>query len=111
MFYGLDIHKKFIQVCCLSEDGKERRDSKISTELLVLEKFTKSLTESDSVVMEVTFVTWPIYSILKKGLARVVVADSMKVKAIAWARIKSDKVDASVLGKWSFYPVRFGKLF
>jgi transposase len=47
--------------------------------------------------MEVTFVTWPIYSILRKGKARVVVADSMKVKAIAWARIKSDKVDARVL--------------
>lgn len=34
---------------------------------------------------------------MTQGLARIVVADSMKVKAIAWARIKSDKVDAFVL--------------
>jgi transposase len=54
-------------------------------------------TEEDSVVLEVTFITWPIHSILKKSLARIVVADSMKVKAIAWARIKSDKVDAHIL--------------
>lgn len=59
MFYGLDIHKKFIQVCCLSDDGKKRTESKISTELEVLEKFTQSLTKEDSVVMEVTFVTGP----------------------------------------------------
>jgi transposase len=97
MFFGLDIHKNFIQVCRLSPDGKERREYQVKTIPADLESFANQLSEADSVVMEVTFVTWPIYSILKKGKAKVVVADSMKVKAIAWARIKSDKVDARVL--------------
>lgn len=98
-YYGLDIHKKFVQICCLSPDGKQRKDSQIQTSPEELEAFGGSLNESDSVVMEVTFVTWPIYSILKKFKARVVVADSMRIKAIAWARIKSDKVDAYILAQ------------
>ncbi|MDY0110690.1 MAG: hypothetical protein RBT60_12230 [Candidatus Krumholzibacteria bacterium] len=30
MYYGLDVHKDFIQVCRLWPDGKRRQDSQIS---------------------------------------------------------------------------------
>jgi hypothetical protein len=83
-YYGLDIHKKFVQVFFLSPDGKERRDFQIQTTPEYLSAFGNSLSELDSVVMEVTFATWPIYSILKRFKAKVVVADSMRIKAIAW---------------------------
>ena len=29
MFYGLDVHKHFIQVCRIDEEGKQRRDFRI----------------------------------------------------------------------------------
>ena len=29
MFYGLDVHKEFLQVCALNEDGKTRRDFRV----------------------------------------------------------------------------------
>ncbi len=33
MFYGLDVHKEFIQICRLSSDGKQRQDSRIHGQL------------------------------------------------------------------------------
>lgn len=45
MYYGLDVHKKFVQVCCLSKDGSARKDFQILTTPESLAKFAGSLTD------------------------------------------------------------------
>lgn len=55
MFYGLDVHKLFIQVCELSADGKRRRDFRIEASAEAIEAFAKTLQRSDAVVLEATF--------------------------------------------------------
>jgi transposase len=99
MFYGLDVHKAFVQVCALSDDGKRRRDYQVGGSAEALEAFGKRLKRSDAVVLEATFHSWAIVEILRRHCERVVVAEPAQLKAIASARIKTDKVDAHILAQ------------
>jgi transposase len=99
MFYGLDVHKEFIQVCALSPEGKSRHDFRIGGRAEAIEAFARRLKRTDQVALEATFHTWAIVQILARHVDRVVVADPAQVKAIASARIKTDKVDAHTLAQ------------
>lgn len=98
-YFGLDIHKLMIQICQIDSTGKERRDWTIPATREAISAFAKSLKSDDSAVMETTFHTWEIYQILSTSQAKIVVSDSNKVKAIAHARIKTDKIDAHILAQ------------
>jgi len=99
MYFGLDVHKKFIQVCKLSEKGTVVRNYQIDGDRESIEEFTKTLKPTDAVVLETTFNSWGVYNILTKSKDRIVVSDANKVKAIASARVKTDKVDAEILAR------------
>ena len=91
MFYGLDVHKAFVQVCELGPDGKRRREFRVGAGVEEIEAFAATLGAEDQVVLEATFHTWVIARILRPHVSRVVVANPLQVKAIAHARIKTDK--------------------
>lgn len=99
MYYGLDVHKEFLQVCALAEDGKTRRDFRVGGSAGAIEAFARRLGPEDQGVLEATFHTWAIVQILQRHAGRVVVADPAQLKAIASARIKTDKVDAHILAQ------------
>jgi len=99
MFYGLDVHKEFIQVCCLWPNGRQRQDFQIPGTAEDLAAFASTLTRKDQVALEVTFHTWAICQLLAPHAGRVVAVDATQVKAIASARIKTDKVDAHTLAQ------------
>lgn len=99
MYYGLDVHKDMIQVCCLSADGKERHDFQVAATEEAIQTFARRLTPRDQVALEVTFHTWAICAILTPHVGRVVAVNAVQVKAIASAKIKTDKVDAWTLAQ------------
>jgi len=99
MYYGLDVHKDFIQVCRLSGDGRQRLNFPIPATSKAIEAFAGTLSSEDQVALEVTFHTWAIHKILAPHAGRVVPVNSMQVKAIASAKIKTDKVDAHTLAQ------------
>ena len=99
MYFGLDVHKAFIQVCKLGKDGEVKANYRIDGDRESISAFAETLKSSDSVVLETTFNSFAVYSILKSSKARVVVSDSNQVKAIAHARVKTDKVDAEILAQ------------
>jgi len=99
MYYGLDVHKDFIQVCHLSPDGRQRQDFPIRATAEAIETFARRLTRKDQVALEVTFHTWTIHSLLVPHAGRVVAVNATQVKAIASAKIKTDKVDAHTLAQ------------
>ncbi len=98
-YYGLDVHKRFIQVCRIDEVGKARKDFRVDATREAILAFAKTLGPDDQVVLEATFHTWAIFTLLVPHCDRVVVANAMRVKAIAHARIKTDKVDAHTLAQ------------
>jgi transposase len=93
---ALDVHKRFAEVA-VHEDGEVRRVGRIETK--DLEVFAQSLGPEDHVVLESTSMTWAIAELLGRYAARVTVSNPMRTKAIASAKVKTDKVDARVLAQ------------
>lgn len=97
-YVGLDVHKRFIEVCILDHKGKVLFRGRADCNREALERFAQQrLKKSDRVALEATTNTWPVAEILRQFVAAVVVSNPLKIKAIAEAKIKTDKVDAQVL--------------
>jgi transposase len=99
MFYGLDLHKRFIQVCRIDSDGRARHDFQVETTRDAITAFAQTLGPDDAVALEATFHTWAVWELLVPHAGRVVVANPLQVRAIAHARVKTDKVDAHILAQ------------
>ena len=96
---GLDVHKHFAEVA-ISEPGERvRSGGRILATPSALRAFAQTLRSDDQVVLEATVNTWQIADLLRPHVGRVVVSNPMKTKAIAAAKVKTDKVDAAVLAQ------------
>lgn len=99
-YVGLDVHKEFVEVCVIDRRGKILSRSRVVCHRDTLLEFaSKQLKKTDRVALEATTNTWPVVEILRPHVARVVVGNPLKTKAIAEAKIKTDKVDAEVLAQ------------
>jgi transposase len=95
---GLDVHRDFCEVA-ISEDGKTRSAGRVQTSVEQLQLLAQSLASTDQVVLEATGNALAIARILEPHVARVVLANSKKVRVIAEAKVKTDKIDARVLAE------------
>jgi transposase len=93
---GMDIHRTFAEVV-FWEDGRLRPHGRVDMTRSGLEGFGRGLTKDDEVVVEATGNAMAVVRVLSPYVARVIVANPLQVKAIAHARIKTDKIDAGVL--------------
>jgi transposase len=93
---ALDVHKRFAEVA-VHEDGGVRRLGRIETGQL--REFAASLGPTDHVVLESTAMTWAIAELLAEHAGRVTVSNPMRTRAIASAKVKTDKIDAKVLAQ------------
>ena len=99
-YVGLDVHKEFIEVCVIDRKGNVLSRSRADCRRESLVEFAKTqLRKTDCVALEATTNTWPVVEILRPYVARIVVGNPLKTKAIAEAKIKTDKVDAEVLAQ------------
>jgi transposase len=93
---GLDVHRTFAEVA-IREHGRVRPAGRISTTTAGLQLFARGLTRRDEVVLEATCNTHAIARLLRAHAGRVVVSNPLRTRAIAEAKIKTDKIDAAVL--------------
>lgn len=99
-FVGLDVHKRVVQACILDEAGQVvvRQRFRLTREsLLVFAK--EDLAPEDRVVVEATTNTWAVVEILEGFVTEVVVSNPLRTKAIAAAKVKTDKIDAHILAQ------------
>ena len=95
---ALDVHRTFAQVAIL-ENGKIRDAGRLELEREHILKFAERLNVEDEIVLEATVNTKAIVRLLSPHVNRVVISNPLLVRAIAWAKVKTDKIDASVLAK------------
>jgi len=93
---GMDIHRTFAEVV-VWEDGRLRPAGRVDMTRAGLKGFGRNLTNEDEVVVEATGNAMAVVRVLTPYVARVIVANPLQVKAIAHARIKTDKIDAGAL--------------
>lgn len=100
-FVGLDVHKRVLQICVIDAAGKillKERLQDFDREKL-LEFARTKLTPHDRVALEATTNTWAVARLLRPFVAEVVASNPLATKAIAQAKVKTDKIDAEVLAQ------------
>lgn len=95
---GMDIHRSFAQAAFL-QDGQIKREQRVDLVHDRLVKFAKTLADDDEVVIEATGNSAAVERVMRPFVKRVVVANPRMVRAIAYARVKTDKIDAAVLAR------------
>ena len=90
------MHREFAQIA-VWENGRVRQAGQIAMTAEALRVFADSLGLEDEVAIEATCNTHAIVRLIEPRVARVVVSNPMKTRAIAEAKVKTDKVDARVL--------------
>ena len=95
---GMDVHREFAQLA-VWENGKVRQAGKIGLTAEALRVFCDSLGPEDEVAVEATCNTHAIVRLIRPHVARVVVSNPQKTRAIAEAKVKTDKVDAAILAE------------
>jgi transposase len=94
---GLDVHRNFAQVAILDGGLVKDHGRFVMEREAVLAFANKVLTPEDDVVLEATGNTAIIVRLLTPFVPRVVIANPLQVRAIAWAKVKTDKIDAATL--------------
>jgi transposase len=98
-YVALDIHKKYCVIAGVDREGRVVLQA-VRVEHVDLESWLKkNLRSTDQVVIESTTNAWHVYDLLAPLVERVVVANPIKVKQIANARVKTDVRDTFILAR------------
>jgi transposase len=98
-YLALDIHKHYCVVAGVDRDGRVVLQA-VRVEHADLEGWLKkNLRATDQVVIESTTNAWHVYDLLVPWVERVVVANPIRVKQIAQARVKTDVRDTLILAR------------
>ena len=95
---GLDIHRSFAEAAMIDE-GRVQQLGRVD---LVRERviaFAKRLGKTTDVVVEATGNTMAVVKLMAPHVRRMVIANPLQVRAIAHAKVKTDKIDAVILAK------------
>jgi len=95
---GLDVHREFAQVA-VWQNGLVIQAGRFDTTPEGVRAFAESLGPADEVALEATGNTWALVTVLASRAGRVVVSNPVKTRAIAEAKVKTDKVDAEILAQ------------
>ena len=96
IYAGLDLHKRFSFVTAMDAEGRVLGQRKLPTNGQVVE-FLKAFGEPVAVAIEATPSWYWLYDQLQEEGFDVKLSHSLKTKAIAYARVKTDKVDSATL--------------
>jgi len=97
-YIGMDVHREFAQLAVL-EDGLVCDEGKIGVTPEALRAWADGLRADDQVALEATGNSDAIANLLTPLVGRVVVSNPSKTRAIAEAKVKTDKVDARILAQ------------
>lgn len=100
-YVGIDYHKKYSYVTAIDQEGRVIRSKRLENKPEPFQEFFKRLQGPSETVLEASR-TWGImYDLLEEleGVESVKLAHSQKVRAIAEAKIKTDKIDSHILAQ------------
>lgn len=96
-YVGMDTHKSFSQVCVMDEEGNAIMAEKVPNTPQAVDAFIAKLEPGSRIVMEASSCWEYLYDYLEQNGFDMKLANPLKTKAIASARIKTDSIDAETL--------------
>jgi len=95
---GLDVHRELCQACAIDESGRPLSNERISSTNEELDRFPGRFQDA-KFVLESTGIWEFIYELIWKRGFEAVLAHPLRVRALAEARVKMDRVDAETLAR------------
>jgi transposase len=96
-YYGIDVHKKYSVFARMDEKGKILSEGRIDNTPEAVAAMLEPAQGEVQVVLEACGL-WPwVYDLLEPHGVEITLAHPQRVKAIAHAKVKTDKVDARTL--------------
>jgi len=103
-YFGVDYHKKYSHGTIMNEKGKILKQERFLNHRESVNKFIDGYGGDDCLsVLEATRNWTVMHDILEDLTADVTLAHPLKVKAIAEAKIKTDKIDSTTLAHLHAY--------
>ena len=97
-YVGVDIGKAKCRAALINQNGDIEKEFFFENNTNGIQYLTSLLTSEDKVVMESTANLWlNLYETLESKNVKVVLANPMQTKVIAYSKIKTDKIDAKIL--------------
>ena len=97
-FVGIDLHKYVSQLAVLRE-SKPASQLRVANDVVTVERVLKKLPKGSKIALEAMGSWWWMVDLAQKSGHEVFLSHPKQTKAIASARLKSDKVDALMLAK------------
>jgi hypothetical protein len=94
----MDVHREFAQLAVV-EDGLVRDEGRIGVTPEAWRQWAAGLCGDDQVALEATGNSDAIATLLAPLVGRVVVSNPSKTRAIAEAKVKTERVDARILAQ------------
>ena len=94
---GVDYHKRFTYFVVKDSKGKVLKNGQVINRKEHVQRFLAGFTEGSAAVLESCRNWCVMHDWLEDIVDEVILANPYKVKAIAEAKIKTDKIDASIL--------------
>ena len=95
---GLDVHRDFCEVA-IWDRGQVRRAPRVLARPEPLKRFAEQLGPEDRVALEATGNALAIARIIRPHVEEVVIVNARRLKAIAEAKQKTDRHDATTLAQ------------
>lgn len=100
-YVGIDYHKKYSHVTAINPEGEVILSRRIDNDAELFREFFSSLEGKSQTVIEASRTWGVMYDLLESldEVESVTLAHPLKVRAIAEAKIKTDKIDAETLAQ------------
>lgn len=99
-FAALDLHRREVEAVVLDDAGQVQLRNRFPATREAIETFARRhLSLRHRVAIEATLNTWAVADLLRPFCEAVIVSNPLRTRAIASAKIKTDKVDALVLAQ------------
>lgn len=99
LYVGVDSHKATAQITVMTEDGQIIKRKRIETSQAGVKEALGGYDQPLKAVVEASHSWGPVYDWLEEAGADVILAHPGKLRVIAEARIKTDKIDSEMLAR------------
>lgn len=96
-YVGFDVHKKYTFFTQMDTTGQIRRQGTLANDRDALTAFFAEINEPASVVIEANMSWYHLYDLLESLDIPVTLAHPLRTRAIAEAKVKTDKIDSTIL--------------
>jgi transposase len=99
LYSGIDLHKRTCTITTLDARGRLIDEARMATDRVALAAYFRRHRKPHTAVVEATGSWYWIHDFLKAEGIALVLAHAKYLKAIAWAKVKTDAIDARTLAQ------------